>query len=279
MAGVRSLVHGEHGLDMIELDGHNLKYNTVRRLSRLVVDHYLTVSQDLADWLVRDIGVDRPRLTTIYNGVDTQRFSPGPGAGVLPDGFVPPGGFVVGTIGRMETVKDQSTLAAAFCHMIEARPELRQRLRLVIVGDGSLRRSVLDQLAKQNAVKLAWLPGFRSDAPALLRAFDVFVLPSRREGISNTLLEAMATAKPVVATAVGGNSEIVVDSVTGQLVQPSDPAALAERLLAYIDDPRRLELEGRAGLARVHERFSLEVMIERYQAIYDDLVSTRDERT
>jgi sugar transferase (PEP-CTERM/EpsH1 system associated) len=270
-AGVPRLVHGEHGRDMIELDGANRKYNALRKLSRLVVDRYITVSQDLADWLVRDIGVPRRRVAAIYNGVDTARFFPAPAEGVLPDGFAPPGSFVIGTIGRLEQVKDQPTLAAAFCRLIARRPELRQRLRLAIVGDGNLRGPLERMLAEHDASALAWLPGYRSDAPALLRALDLFVLPSQREGISNTILEAMATAKPVLATAVGGSPEIVEDGVTGSLVPPSDPEAMAARLLAYVDDPGLAVAHGRAGHARVLERFSLAAMLDNYRRVYDDL--------
>jgi sugar transferase (PEP-CTERM/EpsH1 system associated) len=270
-AGVPRLVHGEHGRDMIELDGANRKYNALRRLSRLVVDSYITVSQDLADWLVRDIGVPRRRVSAIYNGVDTTRFFPAPAEGVLPDGFAPPGSFVIGTIGRLEEVKDQPTLAAAFCRMLARRPELRARLRLVIVGDGNLRGPLERMLAEADATALAWLPGYRSDAPELLRALDLFVLPSQREGISNTILEAMATAKPVVATAVGGSPEIVEDGVTGTLVPPSDPEAMAARLMTYVDDPGLAAAHGRAGHARVLERFSLAAMLDNYRRVYDDL--------
>ena len=272
-AGVRRLVHGEHGLDVVELDGANRKYNALRRLSRLVVDRYVTVSQELAGWLKRDIGVPEGRITPIYNGVDTTRFHPPQSrSGVLPDGFAPPGSFVVGTIGRLEQVKDQPTLAAAFCRLLAERPDLRGRLRLAIVGDGSLRAGLERLLAEHGASDLAWLPGYRSDAAELMRSFDAFVLPSQREGISNTILEAMATARPVVATAVGGSPEIVVDGVTGFLVPRADPAAMAARLLAYLDQPGLASAHGQAGLARVQERFSLAAMMAAYGRVYDALL-------
>jgi len=126
-------------------------------------------------------------------------------------------------------------------------------------------------LADHEATALAWLPGYRSDAPALLRAFDLFVLPSRREGISNTILEAMATAKPVLATAVGGSPEIVVDGATGRLVPRGDAAAMADMLMAYADDPELAAAHGQAGLARIVERFSLAAMVASYDAVYREL--------
>ncbi len=273
LAGVPRVVHGEHGLDVLELDGANRKYNTLRRLSRLAVDRYVTVSQELGSWLVRDIGIAADRVTPISNGVDTDRFCPqADGRGILPEGFAPPGSFVIGTIGRLEEVKDQPTLVAAFCRLVTRRPELRQVLRLVVVGDGSLRGALERMLAEHDAADLAWLPGYRSDAPELMRSLDAFVLPSRREGISNTILEAMATAKPVVATAVGGSPEIVVDGVTGFLVPRADPSAMAARLEAYVDDPALAVAHGQAGLARVREKFSLGAMMSAYGQVYDALL-------
>ena len=237
-----------------------------------MVRRYVAVSQDLSDWLVRDIGIPRGRIAAIYNGVDTARFCPAAsGRGVLPAGFAPDDAVVVGTIGRLEQVKDQTTLAAAFCRVIRDRPELRRRLRLVVIGDGSLRGEIERLLAEHDAPALAWLPGYSYDAPELLRAFDVFALPSRREGISNTVLEAMATAKPVVATAVGGNPEIVVDGVTGLLTPPADPAAMAERLAHYVDDPALAAAHGQAGLDRIRERFSLAAMVSAYLGVYDEV--------
>ncbi len=272
-AGVRRLVHGEHGLDVVELDGANRKYNALRRLSRLVVDRYVTVSQELAGWLKRDIGVPEGRVTPIYNGVDTARFYPPQSHGrVLPEGFAPPGSFVVGTIGRLEQVKDQPTLVAAFCRLLAERPDLRDRLRLAVVGDGGLRGEIERMLAAQGASELVWLPGYRSDAAELMRSFDAFVLPSQREGISNTILEAMATARPVIATAVGGSPEIVVDGVTGFLVPRGDAGAMAARLQDYVDQPGLAAAHGQAGLARVQESFSLAAMMAAYGRVYDALL-------
>jgi sugar transferase (PEP-CTERM/EpsH1 system associated) len=272
-AGVRRLVHGEHGLDVVELDGANRKYNALRRLSRLVVDRYVTVSQELADWLKRDIGIPEARVTAIYNGVDTARFHPPQSrGGILPEGFAPPGSVVIGTVGRREQVKDQTTLAAAFCRLIAERPALRERLRLAIVGDGGLRGDIERMLAEHGARDLAWLPGYRSDAADIMRSLDVFVLPSRREGISNTILEAMATARPVVATAVGGSPEIVVEGVTGFLVPRGDAGAMAARLGDYVDQPALAAAHGQAGLARIQERFSLAAMMAAYSRVYDALL-------
>lgn len=273
LAGVRRFVHSEHGLDMIELDGKNAKYNSMRRASRLVVDRYITMSRDLNDWMLREIGVPAGRIETIYNGVDTARFSRtvGEGRSVLPDGFAPEGAVVIGTIGRLDPVKNQIALVRALAGLLERRPQLRPRLRLVLIGDGAERSAIESAIAESNVRDLAWLPGFRDDTPAHYRALDIFVLPSLREGISNTLLEAMASGRPVIATRVGGNPEIVADGIVGRLVA-QDADALAEAILGYVDNPELMRAHGKAGREHVLRSFSLDAMIRRYDRVYGSLL-------
>jgi sugar transferase (PEP-CTERM/EpsH1 system associated) len=272
-AGVRRLVHSEHGLDMFELDGRNVKYNRLRRATKPIVGRYIALSADLRDWLAGEIRVPPDRLSLIYNGVDTAKFRPRAPAEprALPDGFAPPDAVVIGTIGRLEAVKDQVTLAQAFARLVQARPELRRRLRLVMIGEGSLRPEIERVLGQAGAAELAWLPGFRDDTAELYRSLDLFVLPSRREGISNTILEAMASGLPVLATRVGGNPEIVADGETGLLVPAADPAAMAEALAGYAADPERLSSHGAAGRKQALERFSLAAMVAGYRGVYDSL--------
>lgn len=272
LAGVKRLVHSEHGLDQMELTGANRKYNLLRRASRLLARQYITVSQDLADWLQTQVGIPAHRVSAIHNGVDIERFHPGEcNRKHLPVGFAPERAFVFGTLGRFETVKDQLNLAHAFVAMLKQRPALRARARLVLVGDGSQRDAIEAALKDGGVSELCWLPGFRDDAPDLYRCLDVFVLPSQREGISNTALEAMASGLPVLATRVGGNPEIVADGVTGQLVPPSDPAALAKAMLDYIDHPAKLVRHGRAARAHTAAEFSLPAMVEHYRQVYQNL--------
>lgn len=270
LARVPRLVHSEHGLDMIEIDGRNTKYNRLRRLSRVIVDQYIAVSQNLYDWLRYDIGIAPSRLTLIYNGVDTSQFTPVGEQSVTPIGTA--GSIILGTVGRLETVKDPQSFARAICHLLQMRPDLRQVLRVVFIGDGSLRQELEATLAEHGALDLAWLPGFRNDTPAIHRLFDIFVLPSLREGISNTALEAMASGRPVIATRVGGNPEIIPDGTAGFLVPAQDPQALAHALLRYIDNPDLRQQHGSAARAYVVKNFSLNTMVENYDKIYSKLL-------
>ena len=209
LAGIRGRIHGEHGRDMYDLDGSSRKYNLLRKTVNPFVSHYTAVSNDLTQWLGRLVGNDR--VVRICNGVDIHKFYPrvGPRLPVGPEGFVRPGTIVVGTVGRMETVKDQITLARAFLHLVQTDPEAREHLRLVMIGDGPLREESQKLLGVAGAGDLVWLPGERADIPEIMRVLDLFVLPSIAEGISNTILEAMASGLPVVATRVGGNPELV----------------------------------------------------------------------
>ena len=245
----------------------------MRRLYRPFVTRYVALSRDLEAYLVRQVGIPRERLAQLYNGVDTVRFParsearpPIPGCP-----FTAPEHWLIGTVGRMAAVKDQPNLARAFVNALATAPQMWAKLRLVMVGDGPLREVALRILRDAGVADLAWLPGERIDIPDILRGLDCFVLPSLAEGISNTILEAMACALPVIATDVGGNGELVEAGVTGALVPAADPAALAQALLEYAGAPERARAHGRAGRARVERRFSLQAMILGYQGIYDAL--------
>jgi sugar transferase (PEP-CTERM/EpsH1 system associated) len=236
------------------------------------VSRYVFVSRDLADWWATKIGIPSDKMSVIHNGVDVKLFSPAEKRlDLFPTSFAPPAVFVIGAIGRLAKVKDQVTLTRAFLRLLELRPGLRSKVRLVIVGDGSLRTDIEGLLRSANAHELAWLPSFRDDAVDLYRAFSVFVLPSRSEGISNTLLEAMASGLPVVATRVGGNPEIVEEGRSGKLVPARDPDAMAAALLDYIDNPGLAAAHGHAARKRVVSDFNIGTMVRAYSQLYEEL--------
>jgi glycosyltransferase involved in cell wall biosynthesis len=133
----------------------------------------------------------------------------------------------------MADVKNYPTLVDAFLRLIASPHPAHQRLRLLIVGDGPERAECLDMLTRAGASHRAWLPGERNDIAQLLRTMDLFVLPSLAEGSSNTILEAMASGLPVVATAVGGNAELVHAGFTGILVPPRSPDLMAAAIADY----------------------------------------------
>lgn len=265
-AGIRATVHGEHGRDMFDLYGQNWKYNLLRRAAQPFVSNYIAVSQDLATWLRLAIRVPPRKLHQIYNGVDSVKFHPREAARPA---STHPERIVFGAVGRMVEVKDYPTLTRAFIQMLQLQPEPAKRARLVIVGEGPARSSCQALLQSAGLADLAWLPGERHDIAELMRRFDVFVLPSKNEGISNTLLEALASGLPVIATAVGGNLELVEDGVNGTLVQPGDVAGMAQALLSYLDAPARIAEHGAHARLQAEQRFSLAAMAEAYATVYD----------
>lgn len=281
LAGVPARVHGEHGWDVFDPEGRSRKHQILRRAHRVLVDRYVPLSREIEIYLHERVGLASERLTRIYNGVDTARFCPADTVGTesspevlapLPPGFATADSIVVGTVGRMHGVKDQENLTHAFIRLCDRVPDQAGRLRLVMIGDGPLREVCEGLLKAAGLSGQAWLPGARDDVPELLRAMTIFTLPSQAEGISNTILEAMASALPVVATAVGGNPELVADGQTGRLVPRNDPDALAEALAAYVRDPLMLQAHGRAARQRVEQQFSLDGMMRAYTELYSGVI-------
>lgn len=271
-AGIRATVHGEHGRDVFDLHGRNWKYNLLRRAARPLVSNYIAVSRDLEHWLHETIGVPPRKIHQIYNGVDSVKFHPR--IGPRPD-FAHPDSIVFGSVGRMVEVKDYPALVRAFIQLMRQQPERSERARLVIVGEGPARQTCLDMLQGAGLAHLAWLPGARDDIADIMQAIDVFVLPSRNEGISNTILEAFASGLPVIATAVGGNVELVEDGVTGRLVPSGDMAALVQALLFYLDAPARIAEHGASARRQAEQRYSIPVMADAYAAVYDKTLARR----
>ena len=272
VAGV-PCVHSEHGWDVDNLDGRQWKPLLLRRLHRPFVAQYITVSQHLARFMVEVVGARATRVTQIYNGVDTARFAPtlGQSRAILPAGFRDPAVVVIGTVGRIQAVKDQATLLKAFARLSAAQPA--SAARLVIAGDGPLLAELKALAESLGIAALTAFLGASDRIPEVLQALDVFVLPSLNEGISNTILEAMASGLPVVATAVGGNVELIQEGANGQLFSPRDETALAGILGEYVADPALRATHSAVARRTALERFSLSAMVEGYAAVYDRVLA------
>lgn len=275
LAGVPCRVHGEHGRDTYDIDGTSFRYNLLRRATRPLIHRYIAVSRDLARWLVHTIGARPERVRQICNGVDTAHFQPRTPAWrpLTPPGFAAPDAFVIGTVGRLVPIKDQASLLEAFLLLRRQRPDWAARLRLLIVGGGPLRAALEAQLRAAGAASAAFFAGDQADVLPWLQAMDLFVLPSLGEGISNTILEAMACGLPILATGVGGNPELVLPGQTGTLVPPAQPLALAAAIEAYLAQPDSLLLHASASRARAVSLFSLDAMLASYASVYDSLLN------
>ena len=271
LAGVPHRVHGEHGWDIVDLHGENIRYRRLRKLLSVPIQKFITVSTDLQRWLLEVNGVSAERVSNISNGVDTSVFHPRKGPRqLLPESLRADGTVVFGTVGRMHPVKNSPALARAFISLLDSAHVRKRKVGLVMIGDGPLREEVEGLLYNSGAN--VWVPGARDDVADIMRELDVFVLPSLNEGMSNTILEAMATGLPVIATNVGGNSQLVEHSVTGLLCAGTSDTALREAMASYLDAAELIEQHGRAGRRRVLEAFSLDSMVGNYARVYDELL-------
>jgi sugar transferase (PEP-CTERM/EpsH1 system associated) len=266
-AGIHCRVHGEHGWEAADPMGRNPRNLRIRRACRPAIHCYVPMSRDLARWLEHDVDVPTERIRQIYNGVDTGRFVPGSDRAITGHERI-----TIGSIGRLDPVKNQAQLLRAVATVRQGKNPISERLRVLLVGDGPLLNSLRELATELGLGEIVEFAGTRNDTPGLLRSMDVFVLPSLNEGVSNTILEAMATALPVVAARVGGNPELVEHGVTGCLYDPAAPGALATALAPYLADPELRRSHGHSGRERVLGSFGLDRMVQRYADLYDELL-------
>jgi len=248
---VPRLIHTRHGRNF-----HSTPRQITigRQLARLV-DRYVCVSDDVKAQCVAE-GIARSRLLTIKNGIDLERFAFSGSC---------PGGPIV-AVARLSPEKDVANLIRAAAIVRRSDPDLR----IEVAGDGQCLPELRRLVAELGLEGQVLLLGEVGDVAGLLARGRLFVLPSRSEGISLTLLEAMARGLPVVATRVGGTPEVVVDGETGLLVPPGDPAALADAVLRLQRDPEAGRRMGEAGRPRVERIFDVRRMVAEYEALYVD---------
>lgn len=280
LAGVRRVVHAERGRNASDPHGESRKYRYLRRGLAPCIDRYLAVSRDLHDWLTTRVGIDPSRVVYIPNGIDAECFALAPARKTmrtLLGSFAPPGTVVIGNVARLDPVKDQVGLVTAFHLLCESLPEVRERLRLVIVGEGPQRPVLEACIAELGLAGQVCLLGNRDDVPAILVELDIFAFSSIAEGMPGVLLEAMAAGLPVVATDVGGVGDVVLHETTGQVVPSGAPRALAGALASYVTDETLRIRHGRAGRERVVSGFSLDKMVSAYVQLYDGLTGRQDD--
>ena len=229
---------------------------TFSRWKYSACDRVIVVSRAIGA-VVEAGGVEPGRCRLVYEGVPDRSPQPG-GAAELAALGVPPGAPVVGNVAALTGHKDHATLVEAMALLRARVPEAR----LVIAGEGELRPAVETLVRERGLEDRVILAGFRRDLDRLIPAFDVFCLSSHLEGLGTSLLDAMAFSRPVVATAAGGIPEAVEDGVTGRVVPPRDPAALAEALSAVLQDEGGRRSLGEAGRRRFVERFTVDRMVD-----------------
>jgi glycosyltransferase involved in cell wall biosynthesis len=235
--------------------------------------HRITVNAAaVGRFVLAEEGCRPDKMVLIPNGVSEEALRvSGDGRQERRELGLPADGPVVGAISRLAWKKGVRYLLDAVPLLLESLPDAR----VVIVGDGPLRQDLEAQARSLGIEERVTFLGSRRDVLSVLPAFDVFALPSVIEGMSNALLEAMAAGRPIVATDVGGNSEVVVDGETGLLVPAADPGQMAGAILKLLQAPEMAQEMGAAGRRRVTLQYRVEVMARRIEELYESLLARR----
>jgi len=268
IAGVPAIVHGEHGLIKAESKSHVL----IQRYLWRWADQVMCVSDVLRHTLEEKLGYPAARIHVIRNGVELDKFE----IKTDPAEFrrelgLAPETPVFGSIGRLVPVKNYACLIRAARVVIDKIPNAA----LIFVGDGPLQPELAQLAGELGITKNVHFLNWRKDVPRIMRSLDTFVLSSWSEGMSNSILEAMCSRKPVVATAVGGNPELVVEGKTGLLVPSNDHQKMGQAILELLLNHKHRIAMGEAGRKRVEEHFTLPTMIRNYERMYIDVAAKR----
>ncbi len=263
-AGVRTLVHTEHS--NIERE-HGGLWRAEKYLSYLAYP-IIADSKNVADTLVHEQSVHPRRVRVILNGIDVQRFRPSPPNRQLQQELgIRETDRVIGIVARLVPVKNHEVLFSSFAMLCSMRPNLR----LLVVGDGPLRRELEKRAQALGISNRVVFAGNQRDIPGYLSLMDVFVLSSISEGLPLTLLEAMAAGIPVVCTRVGGIPEVIRHGVNGLLAASDAHEELGERCLQLLDDPLFARSLAKKAREEVIRKYSLRAMTRAYEAVYNHM--------
>lgn len=239
-----------------------------------VSSRIITVSQALKDDLVKNYNIKPEKITPIYNGIDLNRFTHLPSRSQVRKQYgIGSAAVVIGTVARMAPQKGLNYLIEAIPMISRPDGGTHPETTFIIAGDGPLRPE-LERLAEVKGLRdKVRFPGYIHDIAEILACFDIFVIPSIAEGLSITTIEAMAAGLPVVASRVGGLAELVSDGVTGLLVEPRDPAALAQAIKTLVNDRENAVQLGLNGKNFAGERFSLDNMVRQTLQVYQTILA------
>jgi len=273
-ANISTRIHGEHGWDVNDLGGRNLKYQKLRRILKPLIHHYVALSKEASFYLKDTIHVPPNKITHICNGVDVNKFVPNKNRALLPAGFANENSVVFGTVGRLAEVKNQTFLLSAFITLWKKQVVQQNNLRLVIVGDGILMPKLKSMVEQAGAQSVVFFAGQQDNVHEWMNQMDIFVLPSLAEGVSNTLLEGMACGLPYIATNVGGNADLVLPQHENtHIVEVNNNQQLITAMQHYVDSPSRIAQDSTLVRAHCTKNFSLAGMVEKYHQLYQKSIN------
>jgi glycosyltransferase involved in cell wall biosynthesis len=235
----------------------HLQSHTFSQWKYRQVDGFIAASRAIRDVLVHD-GIPSGRIEVVHDGIDVDKIQNRPPIDVHAEYWLPHGVPVIVNIGALVGHKGQRVLVEAMPLVLREVPDAH----LIIFGEGELRAALERQVKQLSLTKRVLLPGFREDVLSLMKSADLFVMSSITEGLGSAVLDAMAMGLPVVGTTAGGIPEAVVPNVTGELVVPSDPKALAAAMVGVLKDAARRRSYGEAGRRHVAEHFGVDRLVE-----------------
>jgi len=264
LGGVKRIVHSEHGFDLAEVLKQKKRRIFARKLILKRCDKIIAVSKFLQKWLVETVGVDNNKVIYLPNGCDVKKYFPGRDGAKRRELDIQDNEIVIGTVGSLKELKDQESLIKAFASLTKSYADLK----LLLVGDGPKRKDLEDFARELKISDKVIFAGNIIDTADIYRAMDIFVLPSLSENLPNTLLEAMASGLPVVATDVGDVRYILDGENGGIIVQPKDVEGIAKGIEYYLNNKQAAKDKGNFARRRVEEFFSLDKMVNAYESLY-----------
>ncbi len=259
-AGVSCIISNRRDMGFWRNRWHILAYRLINRW----VNKIIVVAQAIKEIVINEEKVDQNKIEVIYNGVDITNFADQPIVSRKSEFGINEGDIVIACVGNLKPVKGHQYLLAALAKIVPENPAVK----LLLVGEDGLNGKLQWFADKLNIVKNVNFLGRRSKVSEILKLSDICVLPSLSEGMSNAILEYMAAGKPVVATKVGGNAEMIEDGFNGILVEKENSVQLQEALLRLLKDPNECVVMGDNGLKRAHEYFSMLRMVNKYEKLY-----------
>jgi glycosyltransferase involved in cell wall biosynthesis len=268
MAGVPGIIHTVHNIYV----KRRTKYHLINWALSFFTDRIIAVSGAVKESLIRYDRIKPEKVQVIYNGIDFQKFNDHVSSReVRSELGIKPEDFVIGVIARLEEQKGHRYLLEALAQ----KPELLVPFKILIIGDGKLRPALEEESRKRGLSSHVLFLGTRKPISPMLKAMDLFLLPSLWEGFSMAILEALAAGVPVIATRVGGAEEVITSGEDGFLIPPGDVQSLAEALLdAFSHRDKYLEM-ARKGKERVHQNFSKERHVDALQRLYWQILSEK----